>query len=380
MPVKKEDMYTPYYIFAMPGPWDMRYDMNGNGKIDAMDAMQYLQTYPYISYSYDAFGNHEADANPLALDANPWRFNSGNGYYDAESGLVYNVARYLDTGTGRWLSEDPIKFGSNWYSFCHGDPINFTDPLGLKEPGEVLKLGSTGYSIEALQRQLNWLGHTDKDGNALNVNGEWDDTTEFAVRNFQEVNGLDVDGDVGDNTWDALGLRYNQNADGTGYKTKMYDYGYDSEQKENGGWRAVTTIGKSTVAYRVANSGVLSFGYAHGNNELYYTIIEFQGRGPTLATAMIAAGKAANPNGLQGRTVNGIHSEIVLRYAFYKGKIQGGTFSNIFGSQANAAIANMGGIGKYGVDGGDDNAFIFEKGSVQTVAQLLAYTWLGGGH
>jgi hypothetical protein len=31
----------------------------------------------------------------------------------------------------RWLEEDPLGDGLNWYVYCEGDPVNFVDPLGL---------------------------------------------------------------------------------------------------------------------------------------------------------------------------------------------------------------------------------------------------------
>ena len=41
-------------------------------------------------------------------------------------------ARYYDSVTGTFTQEDPIKDGSNWYSYCMGNPVVFTDPSGLK--------------------------------------------------------------------------------------------------------------------------------------------------------------------------------------------------------------------------------------------------------
>ena len=42
-------------------------------------------------------------------------------------------ARYYNPDTGRFISEDPVKDGNNWYSYCAGNPIMFWDPLGLKD-------------------------------------------------------------------------------------------------------------------------------------------------------------------------------------------------------------------------------------------------------
>jgi len=46
----------------------------------------------------------------------------------------YYRARYYDPMAGRFLSEDPIGFdgSNNFYTYVGNDPINWTDPLGLR--------------------------------------------------------------------------------------------------------------------------------------------------------------------------------------------------------------------------------------------------------
>ena len=53
--------------------------------------------------------------------------------YDWETGNYYMRARYYNPDTGRFISEDPVKDGNNWYSYCAGNPIMFWDPLGLTD-------------------------------------------------------------------------------------------------------------------------------------------------------------------------------------------------------------------------------------------------------
>jgi RHS repeat-associated protein len=50
---------------------------------------------------------------------------------DIETGLYYYRARYYDSLTGRFLSEDPIRSGINFYVYCNNNPVNCSDPLGL---------------------------------------------------------------------------------------------------------------------------------------------------------------------------------------------------------------------------------------------------------
>lgn len=50
---------------------------------------------------------------------------------DIETGLYYYRARYYDPITGRFLSEDPIRSGINYYAYCGNNPVNCRDPSGL---------------------------------------------------------------------------------------------------------------------------------------------------------------------------------------------------------------------------------------------------------
>ena len=78
-------------------------------------------------YDYDAFGNEK---NPDPNDTNLFRY-CGE-YFDKETGTIYLRARYYDPTIGRFICEDPIGSGLNWYTYCGNNPIMFIDPSGLE--------------------------------------------------------------------------------------------------------------------------------------------------------------------------------------------------------------------------------------------------------
>jgi RHS repeat-associated protein len=62
---------------------------------------------------------------------NPIRY--ATKYYDSETGLYYFGQRYLDPVTGQWLNREPLgeSESANLYAYCHNDPVNNVDRLGL---------------------------------------------------------------------------------------------------------------------------------------------------------------------------------------------------------------------------------------------------------
>jgi RHS repeat-associated protein len=90
---------------------------------------------------YNAYGQiinetyHQDDID--SLPDNPLRFQGQ--YYDEETGLHYNLNRYYDPFTGRYITQDPIKLmgGNNLYQYCP-NPVNWVDPLGLIAMSETI--------------------------------------------------------------------------------------------------------------------------------------------------------------------------------------------------------------------------------------------------
>jgi RHS repeat-associated protein len=82
------------------------------------------------SYRYDVYG--QADTGSSL--GNPYAFTGRR--YDPETGLYYYRARYYESTIGAFNQIDPLfrlsaSLGS-LYTYCHNNPVIFTDPLGLK--------------------------------------------------------------------------------------------------------------------------------------------------------------------------------------------------------------------------------------------------------
>jgi RHS repeat-associated protein len=84
-------------------------------------------------YEYDSFGNIVSLLDPDFIQ--PFTYTGRE--YDPESGLYYYRARYYDAEMGRFISEDPIGLlgGINLFAYVSNNPVNLTDPTGLKGCG-----------------------------------------------------------------------------------------------------------------------------------------------------------------------------------------------------------------------------------------------------
>ena len=91
------------------------------------------------SYSYDAFGTplaafgskSSSEVRITAENQSTQSYGYAGKPYDFATGLYdYGFRDYSPT-VARFTTVDPIRDGSNWFSYCNGDPVNFVDLWGF---------------------------------------------------------------------------------------------------------------------------------------------------------------------------------------------------------------------------------------------------------
>lgn len=82
------------------------------------------------TYTYEPYGKTTQTGTNGNTQQYTGRENDGTGLY-------FYRTRYYHPTISRFISEDPIEFaaGPNIYSYVEGNPINWTDPLGLEQYG-----------------------------------------------------------------------------------------------------------------------------------------------------------------------------------------------------------------------------------------------------
>jgi RHS repeat-associated protein len=79
------------------------------------------------TYGYDSFGKQTSSSGSLT---NPFQYTARE--LDPETGLYYYRARYYDPTSGRFLSEDRLRYqgGANFYRYVQNSPLVWIDPSG----------------------------------------------------------------------------------------------------------------------------------------------------------------------------------------------------------------------------------------------------------
>ncbi|MCH5279313.1 MAG: peptidoglycan-binding protein [Christensenellaceae bacterium] len=166
----------------------------------------YYDTITKKVYSYPT-------SNSIACQLGKKTSSSGNTIYLSHIGIVVENCSYA-TNNGSYVSWSTFKMiDGNWggkvslRSECFRDITGFVSldytqaPSNTNQIGSwpVIRNGSSGYSVAMLQYLLN-----ERIGAGLSVDGKFGALTTAAVKRFQRMYGLEEDGIVGKNTWEAL--------------------------------------------------------------------------------------------------------------------------------------------------------------------------------
>lgn len=183
----------------------------------------YNEWYPSRGYPFDVTSTEEYDQ----------KFEEGRNIYGNVSRIVDRIfnqyikragrkepflATYCDgeddcEGMSLWKSLDLAQEGYDSYQilrFFYPPDIGIVtsklfESFYVLYPGTPLRLGSTGEDVERIQRYLNEISvNFPFIPEIENPTGVFDDATEIAVRTFQQIFSLDVDGIVGIETWYKL--------------------------------------------------------------------------------------------------------------------------------------------------------------------------------
>ncbi|MGE4470486.1 MAG: RHS repeat domain-containing protein [Desulfovibrio sp.] len=136
----RDDDLRPSMMMYGEDFYRLYYDQVGSLRVVADEAGNVVK-----EVLYDSFGRILSDTNP-AMHV-PLGF--GFGLHDRDTGWVRMGWRDYDPETGRFTALDPIGYAggdSDLYGYCVDDPVNLTDPEGLKGGlwGGMKKIG-TGF-------------------------------------------------------------------------------------------------------------------------------------------------------------------------------------------------------------------------------------------
>ena len=126
------------------------------------------------SYDYDGWGRvqvYDSESMPLSASGIGNRYAFQGREVSWATGLIYFRARWYDPVTGRWLSKDPIGIsgGLNQYVAFGGNPVRFSDPMGLREEWTDLENGVYDSQATPVYNTGAVIGHAIGNGMAAGV-------------------------------------------------------------------------------------------------------------------------------------------------------------------------------------------------------------------
>jgi RHS repeat-associated protein len=149
---------TYLYGAGTNDPLVMMRDINGDGNFDPATEVFYFtkdqlgsirdmtdssgtlqQRYRYTAYGVTKIERDQGTGIAQKFIEQPFGYTGG--ILEPETGETQLGARFLDSTSGRWLSQDPIGFAgenTNLYAYTWNNPINYVDPAGNVGIGTII--------------------------------------------------------------------------------------------------------------------------------------------------------------------------------------------------------------------------------------------------
>jgi RHS repeat-associated protein len=91
------------------------------------------------TWVYNAYGKLVSSSGSTGVN----RFRFAGGWQDGTTNYYHFGDRWYDPGTGRWTQQDPVAHigdltQGDAYAYAGGNPVNYTDPSGRTDIGEIL--------------------------------------------------------------------------------------------------------------------------------------------------------------------------------------------------------------------------------------------------
>jgi len=112
------------------------YDAIGTARMLVDDSATITDT-----YHLDAWGSQLASTGSTV---NPYRYGGAWGYITDPSGMLQLGARFYWPEIGRFVQQDPLGDGMNWYAYAYGNPLVWIDPYGMWSVGGEAYAGIGG--------------------------------------------------------------------------------------------------------------------------------------------------------------------------------------------------------------------------------------------
>ena len=122
------------YTFSPPLTFYYQQDHEGSVTHLTSTSGNILEKYRYDVYGAPTIYPPAPGATPIPVSSYSNRFMFTGREYSNMFGFYEYRARAYHAGLGRFMSEDPKLFDAgdyNLFRYCHNDPIDFTDPMGL---------------------------------------------------------------------------------------------------------------------------------------------------------------------------------------------------------------------------------------------------------